>query len=254
MKHLWTDNPDILFEDNHLIVALKPAGILSQPDRTGHPDLQTMLKRFVAVRDHKPGDAFIAVVHSLDRMVGGLMLFAKTSKAAGRLSDQFRRHVIDKYYLAVTHGAVEADAALWRDMISTKSKGGRYFITGAMPAKEARLYACGLAGDAERDMSLVAFKLITGRSHQIRVQSSHRGYALVGDRRYGAMLPADRRTPSVNLFAAALALDHPVTGGRLLFYAPPPLGLFFDDFAETLKTLDGRALAAKFAQPDSHLV
>ncbi|HHT44960.1 MAG TPA: RluA family pseudouridine synthase [Fastidiosipila sp.] len=217
---------DIVYEDNHILVCLKPVFMPSQADRSGKPDLCSTLASFIKIRDEKPGNVFMGLVHRLDQPVSGLMVFAKTSKAAKRLADQFRLDQVDKYYLAITHGAVDNTPDRWRDFLSTKTKNGRYFVTEESRGKEAVMYIDRMAYEKDADLSLVQIKLMTGRSHQIRVQCQSRGYPLLGDRRYGNELTADLNTPSIALYASALAFTHPVKKTPLLFVDIPDIPAF----------------------------
>lgn len=212
---------DIIYEDNHLLVCLKPLFMPSQADRSGKRDLRTALASLIKERDNKPGNVFMGLVHRLDQPVSGLMVFAKTSKAAQRLAEQFRLDQVDKYYLAITHGEVQPTPALWRDYLSTKTKNGRYFVTDAKRGKEAVLFIDRLAYDREKNLSLVQIKLMTGRSHQIRVQCQSRKVPLLGDRRYGLDRKEDLATSSIALFATALAFMHPVKKTPMLFVKKP---------------------------------
>lgn len=216
----------ILYEDNHLLVVQKPVFMLSQADRTGKPDMVSTLQAFIKERDAKPGNVFVGLIHRLDQPVGGVMVFAKTSKAAARLSEQFRTHRVAKYYLAVCHGRVEAKPQWWCDYLSMKTKNGRYQITDREHGREAQLVVQALVYDAKRDLSLIHIKLLTGRSHQIRLQCQSRHHPLVGDRRYGEERALDKKTPSVALFAERLAFLHPVKREPCSFVATPDLSIF----------------------------
>ena len=236
----------ILFEDNHLLVVQKPVFMLSQADRTGKPDMISSLQTLIKVRDAKPGNVFVGLIHRLDQPVGGVMVFAKTSKAAARLSDQFRTHSVAKYYLAVCHGRVEDKPQWWSDYLSTKTKNGRYQITDREHGRAAHLIVQALAYDASRDVSLIHIKLLTGRSHQIRLQCQSRQHPLVGDRRYGANLPIDLQTPSIALFAERVTFQHPVKREPCTFSAIPDLPVF-QSFAVVNEVAQLRASSERLA-------
>jgi len=211
----------IIHDDNHLLVVEKPPGTLSQSDRTGDPDLLTLLKADLKRRHGKPGNAFLGLVHRLDRPVGGVMLFAKTSKAASRLSQQLRAGTMHKHYRAVVHGVpIPAEDTLRHYLVKDRQ---RNIVTAvAEPvegAKEARL-DYQVLGNAP-GLSLVAIRLHTGRALQIRVQFAARSHPLYGDTKYGG--PAvEQPTGSIALWAVELQCTHPTTRGRLTFESPPP--------------------------------
>ncbi len=192
---LAASQPEIVFEDNHVVVAFKPAGYLSQADQSGKPDMLSWLKADIKVRYNKPGDVFIGLVHRLDQPVSGLMVFARTSKAASRLSQQVRLHQFGKYYLAVVRGRPEPENGHLEDNLIKNREANQVHVCGCGEGQLAFLDYQVLAYDAEHDCSMVRIQLGTGRSHQIRVQFSSRGWPLVGDRRYGG---ADRSGRAVN--------------------------------------------------------
>lgn len=241
---------DIVYEDNHILVCLKPVFMPSQADRSGKPDLCSTLAAFIKERDEKPGNVFMGLVHRLDQPVSGLMVFAKTSKGAKRLSEQFRLDQVDKYYLAVTHGSIDNTPDRWHDYLSTKTKNGRYFVTDQERGKEAVLYIDRLAYKEDENLSLVQIKLMTGRSHQIRVQCQTRGFPLLGDRRYGNELPADLETPSIALYASALAFTHPVKNTSLLFVSVPEIAAFqeFESYLTDEALSHSRATLASYQE------
>ena len=201
---------DVLYEDNHIIVVVKPINILSQEDATGDEDMLTIIKDYIKEKYHKPGNVYLGLVHRLDRVVGGVMVFAKTSKAASRLSDEIRRNNMHKEYLMVCHGKLKKNDTLidylekkddFNTVISTKEKG-----------KLAELSYELLDYDEKRDLSLAKVNLKTGRHHQIRVQFSSRGYPLVGDSRYGI-----DKEKNIGLFAYKLTFIHPVKKEEMTF-------------------------------------
>ena len=207
---------DVLYEDNHVIVAVKPPNMLSQADNTGDTDIQTLLKEYIRQEYRKPGNVYLGLVHRLDRPVGGLMVFARTSKAASRLSEQLRRHEMGREYLCVATGSAEDHFTLtdylWKDPIQNKVAVCEADTKGA---QQAILHGRCLA---RRDgTSLCALKLETGRKHQIRAQMSHAGMPLWGDNKYGGGI----RGQQIALWGYKLTFLHPVTRRIMRFYSMP---------------------------------
>jgi len=203
---------NVLYEDNHIIVVVKPFNVLSQGDSTGDISIMDMVKDYIKKKYHKPGNVYLGLVHRLDRPVGGIMVFARSSKAASRLTKAFQEHSITKKYLAIVHGKLEKSGE-FVDKIE-KGKDGNSFIS--KNGKEAILDYEVLDYDLEHDYSLVSISLKTGRHHQIRVQFSSRGHALVGDQRYGVL---DNK--QICLFSYYLSFTHPVTKEVLEFKVYP---------------------------------
>ena len=207
----------ILHEDNHLIVALKPPRMLTQGDDTGDMDLHSLLKDYIKEKYNKPGGAYLGLVHRMDRPVGGLLCFARTSKAAERLSRQVREKTLGREYVLVAQGRAQEYNTL-RDMLL---KDEQTNMVRVMPSylrqgKQAQLsYRC--VGRGETD-SLLIVRLQTGRAHQIRVQLANAGLPLWGDNRYGQGRPGQQ----IALWGMRLTLDHPITGKQMVFLAPPP--------------------------------
>lgn len=207
----------VLYEDNHLLVVVKPANLPSQGDSSGDDDLLTILKRHIAEKYNKPGAVYLGLVHRLDRPVGGVMVFARTSKAASRLSETFRSHEQDRQYLAVVEGEFDQELSL-KDYLLKDGKTGmvRAVKAGTSGAKEARLVSCPVA--AKDKLTLTRVQLFTGRSHQIRVQHAHAGHPLWGDMRYGHGVPGRQ----IALWACHLALEHPTRHEQMVFACRPP--------------------------------
>lgn len=203
---------NILYEDNHIIVVIKPANILSQGDNTGDSSMIEMIKEYLKEKYHKPGNVYLGLVHRLDRPVGGIMVFAKTSKAAARLSKSFLNHQVDKRYLAIIHGRMESEGRLV-DSIEKMSNGNSIISENG---KESMLTYKELEYNKNKNCSLIEVKLETGRHHQIRVQFASRGHYLLGDQRYGV---EDRE--QICLFCYYLAFEHPVTHEVLEFKEKP---------------------------------
>ena len=203
---------EILYEDNHIIVVFKPINILSQEDSTHDVDMLTIIKKYIKEKYHKPGNVYLGLVHRLDRVTSGVMVFAKTSKAASRLSEEIRNNRIKKDYFAIIHGKIDSrgvyeDYLLKCDDFSTiVSDKGKY----------AKLSYELLEYDKEKDLSLVNVHLETGRHHQIRVQFSSRGYPLLGDKRYG-----NDNLNELGLCAYKLSFYHPITKEEMIFIRFP---------------------------------
>ena len=204
---------EVLYEDNHIIVVVKPYNVLSQGDSTGDTSIMDMVKEYIKVKYHKPGNVYLGLVHRLDRPVGGIMVFARSSKAAARLTKAFNEHKITKKYLAIVHGKMEKDKDELVDKIEKTSDGNSIISDNG---KEAILDYEVLDYNAENDCSLVSIVLKTGRHHQIRVQFSSRGHYLLGDQRYGVL---DNK--QISLFSYYLSFEHPVTHEILEFKRMP---------------------------------
>lgn len=212
---------EILYEDNHIIVVSKPQGVASQPDETGDKDILTQVKEYIKEKYNKPGEAFVGLVHRLDRPTGGAMVFAKTSKAASRLSEQMRNGDFDKTYLAVVCGKPRESKAKIVSYLKKDEKTNTALIVPQTTtgAKRAELDYEVLAYNQDTDHSLVKVKIYSGRGHQIRVQMKSIKCPIFGDQKYGG-----EGMPKVmlNLFATELAFLHPVSKQKLIFRVYPP--------------------------------
>lgn len=214
----------VLFEDNHLLVVDKPAGLLTQAAKAGDDTLVERARAYLKERWAKPGNVYVGLVHRLDRSTSGVVVLAKTTKAASRLSDQFRTHEgIEKRYLAVVHGP--APGGRLEHTFVEVDDGARVVRPGERIADAKRavleyepLARAAPASDPELSASLIAVSLITGRKHQIRVQLAAMGHALFGDRRYGAKDDFAR----VALHASRLVVRHPTRAESVTFDAPIP--------------------------------
>lgn len=225
----------VLYEDNHLLVVEKPVNVPVQPDASGDRDLLTILKDYIKQKYNKPGEVYLGLVHRLDRPVGGVMVFARTSKAAARLAGQFRGRSAKKSYLALTTGPAPYYEALEHYLLKDGATNTVRVVPPETPqAKKAalsfRLAAC------EKGMCLLDVALATGRSHQIRVQLVHRGLPVWGDARYN---PAAKPGQQIALWAYALALEHPTTQERLRFVSLPAGGPW-GAFAGALSSVSGQ--------------
>lgn len=201
----FTPGWPLLYLDNHLLALYKPAGLLVQGDRTDEASLLELGKLWLKHRFHKPGRVFLGLVHRLDRPVAGVVVFGRTSKAAARLSEQFRAGSVVKRYLTVVEGRMEEEAGqlvnfLERDEMNSK------ISPQASPHSQLAKLSYRLL-DATRSRSLLEVQLETGRRHQIRVQLAHIGHPVVGDVRYGASTAMPKR--QIALFARQLIIKHP---------------------------------------------
>lgn len=209
----------IVFEDNHIIVAVKPAGVLSQADGSDAPDMLTLLKEYIKVTYDKPGNVFLGLLHRLDRPVSGIMVFAKTSKAASRISEQIRERKVTKRYRAVVEGVFkETSGTLTHYALKDPNTNNtKIFEAGKAPkdAKPVKLsYDVVTVGEYKgKKVSLVEIDLHTGRSHQIRTQLQYIGHPLLGDARYGSGLYKG----DIALESFMLGFDHPTTKEHLEF-------------------------------------
>ena len=199
------DKLNIFYEDNHLIVVEKKPNILSQADSTNDVDMLTIVKQYIKEKYNKPGNVYLGLVHRLDRPVGGLMVFARTSKAASRLSEQVRNHTFKKTYLAVIRGRLEKKEDTYIDYL-IKLDNGNTIVTNEKEGKLSELSYKVLDYNQTSDNTLVEIKLKTGRHHQIRVQFSSRGYPLCGDQRYGI-----NDHTQIALYAYKIEFNHPIT-------------------------------------------
>ena len=209
-------NLKILFEDNHIIVVEKTPNIPSQSDKTGDIDMLTLVKQYIKEKYNKPGNVYLGLVHRLDRPVGGIMIFAKTSKAASRLSDEVREKVFKKKYLAVVDGKIEKTKGslenyLYKDERNNISK---VVNKDKKNAKLAKLDYEVLFYDEVKNLSLLKINLHTGRHHQIRVQLSNFGHSIFGDQKYGTRGTGKQ----IALWAYELTIMHPITKEEIDFY------------------------------------
>ncbi|HHU23989.1 MAG: RluA family pseudouridine synthase [Bacilli bacterium] len=212
----------ILYEDNHLLVVHKPAGILSQRDETNDPDMLTMLKQYLKVKYQKPGNVYLGLVHRLDRMTRGVMVFAKTSKAASRLFAVIRNRAFKKYYYALVNGVLPDSSGKMVDYLIKDEKEVKSFVTNYGQGKIAILNYQVIKH--LKGTTLVEVSLETGRHHQIRVQFASRGFPLLGDTLYGSSV----KMP-LALYAFKLEFPHPVTQETLTFEVKPQ-GKPWDDY------------------------
>ncbi|MDF2987132.1 MAG: pseudouridine synthase [Eubacterium sp.] len=210
----------VIYEDNHLLVVEKPVNIPVQADNTKDTDLLTLLKQYIKEKYNKPGEVYLGLVHRLDRPVGGIMVFARTSKAAGRLSDQIRTRTFKKTYLAVVRGIPQKQKATLKDYLLKNEITNMVTVVreGTKDAKEAILDYEVLKSEGE--LCLLRIKLHTGRPHQIRVQLSNAGYTLFGDQRYGSHV--NKPGQQIALWAHEVSFEHPTKKEMVTFGCDVP--------------------------------
>lgn len=196
------NNLKVLYEDNHIIVVLKDVNVPSQEDASHDMDLLRMVKEYVKKKYNKPGNVYIGLVHRLDRPTSGIMVFARSSKAASRLNNQIRNNELSKNYLCVVHGIMDKKEGRLEDKLKKLDNGNTII---SKDGKDAVLEYKVIDENKKENLSLVSVKLLTGRHHQIRVQFSSRGYPLYGDQRYGSL---DNK--QLALHAYKLSFVHPV--------------------------------------------
>ena len=213
------ENLKILFEDNHIIVVEKPVNIPSQADKTGDEDMLTIIKKYLIKKYNKPGDAYLGLVHRLDRPTGGVMVFAKTSKAASRLSEQVREKKFEKEYLVIVDGKLEKETGIFEDyMIKNEQKNVSKIVDSKTKnAKIAKLEYKVIKYNEETNLSVVKVKLYTGRHHQIRVQFASRNHSVYGDQKYGTR----GRGKQLCLWAYKLSFFHPISKEKMTFETYP---------------------------------
>ena len=210
----------VIYEDNHLLVVQKPVNILSQGDNTNDDDMVNFLKKYLKEKYNKPGNVFVGLVHRLDRPVGGCMVFAKTSKAASRLSEQVRNKTFKKTYRAVIHGNMNKKSDDLLDYLYKNKKTNMVSVVSknTKEAKDAKLSYETL--DSQKGFSLVEIDLQTGRPHQIRVQFSSRKHPLFGDQRYGQKL--NKVGQQIALWSYKIEINHPITKEKMEFICDVP--------------------------------
>ena len=208
-------NLKVIYEDNHIIVVEKQPNIPSQADKTGDMDMLTLVKEYIKEKYNKPGNVYIGLVHRLDRPVGGVMVFARTSKAASRLSNQVREKAFKKKYLAVVDGKIDNEKGTLEDYLYKDEKNNISKVVNKdkKNAKLAKLDYEVLKYNEVKDLSLVEINLHTGRHHQIRVQLSNFGHSIFGDQKYGTR----GKGKQIALWAYELTIEHPITKEKMTF-------------------------------------
>ncbi len=238
----------VFYRDNHLLVLYKPAGLLVQSDKTDEVSLLELGKLWLKNVYSKPGRVFLGMVHRLDRPVAGVVLFCRTSKAAARISEQFRTGISEKYYLAIVEGEMKEKSGKLVNFLLRRENRSTLVVHDKTPgAREARL-SFELMGFA-KGRTMARIKLETGRRHQIRVQFAHIGHPVAGDLRYGAPAPLPQK--QIALIAKKLVVNHPVLGQRISFESPIPRGWPWPSSDEkTVLPWDWRELEGYLPKPD----
>lgn len=208
---------NVIYEDNHIIVVEKPVNIPSQEDKTGDNDMITIVKEYLKEKYNKPGNVYLGLVHRLDRPVGGIMVFAKTSKAASRLSESIRTNEFKKTYLAIVNNTKLENEAIFEDYLYKDETLNKSMVVakGKHGAKLARLKYT--IRKSIENLSLVEIELETGRHHQIRVQFASRGNSLYGDQKYGK----GPSSTQIALWAYKLEFKHPTQDKIMKFECMP---------------------------------
>lgn len=209
----------VIYEDNHIIVVEKKPNIPSQADKTEDIDMLSIVKNYIKEKYQKPGNVYLGLVHRLDRPVGGIMIFAKTSKAASRLSNEVREKVFKKKYLAVVDGKLDKKEGVLEDYLYKDERNNisKVVKKEKKNAKYAKLEYKVLKYNKIKDLSLLEINLHTGRHHQIRVQLSNMGHSIFGDQKYGTR----GRGKQIALWAYELAIIHPTTKEKMTFTDMP---------------------------------
>jgi len=214
---LTAENLLILYEDNHLIAVHKPAGVLVQGDKSGDVHLMDIVRQYIKVRYGKPGEVFLGLVHRIDRPVSGVVVFARTSKAASRLCSQWRAREVEKIYWALVRGRLDPADGILRSHLRKGSR--RVFVENEGEPRSQEAILSYRTISAKGDISLVEIHLHTGRKHQIRVQLADAGRPIVGDWKYGSV---ERRRKEICLNAHSLTLVHPTRGEKIAIESPAP--------------------------------
>ena len=209
----------VIYEDNHIIVVEKIPNIPTQEDKTSDTSMMTLVKKYIKEKYNKPANVYLGLVHRLDRPVGGVIVFAKTSKAASRLSKQVRDKVFKKEYLAVVDGSFEKNSGTLENYLYKDRKNNTSYVVSKdkKEAKFAKLDYEVLKYDKENNLSLLKIDLHTGRHHQIRVQLANIGHSIYGDQRYGTR----GKNKQIALWAYKLTIEHPTKKEKMEFQDMP---------------------------------
>lgn len=213
------ENLKVIYEDNHIIVVEKKPNVPSQADKTNDIDMLTIIKAYLKKKYNKPGEVYLGLIHRLDRPVGGVMVFAKTSKAAARLSEQVRQKELKKQYLTIVDGKMEKNKDILEDNLLKNERNNLSKVVkpDTKNAKYAKLDYEVIKYDETLNLSVLKVNLHTGRHHQIRVQLSSRNHSIYADQKYGTR----GRGKQICLWAYTLTIQHPTTKESMTFYAIP---------------------------------
>ena len=233
-EQMQKDDLIVLYEDNHVIVVLKPQNVPSCEDETKDKDLLTVIKEHIKEKENKQGNVYVGLVHRLDRPTGGVMVYAKSSKAAARLSEQMQNGDFEKKYAAVLVGELKTKRATLTNYLKKNPINNMVYVCPPVTegAKFAELEYDVL--EEKSGLTLALIKLHTGRSHQIRVQMANVGAPVYGDMRYGG---EKAKKGKLALWAVSLSFTHPVSKERLCFKIQPPADLIPWKYFDTEKTL-----------------
>lgn len=233
-EQMQKDDLIVLYEDNHVIVVLKPQNVPSCEDETKDKDLLTVIKEHIKEKENKQGNVYLGLVHRLDRPTGGVMVYAKSSKAAARLSEQMQNGDFEKKYAAVLAGELKTKRATLTNYLKKNPINNMVYVCPPVTegAKFAELEYDVL--EEKSGLTLALIKLHTGRSHQIRVQMANVGAPVYGDMRYGG---EKAKKGKLALWAVSLSFTHPVSKERLCFKIQPPTDLIPWKYFDTEKTL-----------------
>jgi 23S rRNA pseudouridine1911/1915/1917 synthase len=211
--------PEIMYEDNHILVVNKPSGILSQGDSSGEDSMLEMLKNYIKKKYNKEGDVFIGLVHRLDMPVSGVMVFARTSKAARRLHSEIITGNMDKYYAAIVEKELPDDRTWHRleNFLIRERDITKVAVKESGKSQKADLYYRTIS--ESKGFTMVLVKLGTGRKHQIRAQFSGIGAPVYGDKKYGSHNEVKN---SICLHSVFLSFTHPTLKEKMKFYSPLP--------------------------------
>jgi 23S rRNA pseudouridine1911/1915/1917 synthase len=210
---------DVIYEDNHCLAIVKPAGCASAHFQGGEETLDRQVKRYLKEKYHKAGNVFLGVVHRLDRLVSGVLLFARTSKAAARLAEQFREGTIEKVYWAIVEGNVKTEAGTLEDWLRKNQQARRVEVVEPR-SRRARQALLHFQRRGQHDgLTWLELRPQTGRTHQLRVQLAHHGHPIVGDVKYGSVHVLDQ---AIALHARALTFLHPIRYEPIVLRADIP--------------------------------
>lgn len=225
-------NLKVLYEDNHIIAVVKPAGVLTQGDRSGEPCLMDDVKKYLKEKYNKPGQVFLGLVHRLDKPVSGIVLFAKTSKGAGRLSEQFRNHTIQKTYHAVVLGKPKQEKGSLKEKVNKISFFAQGFANKTDEELLAEIKKATKTRTAELNYEVVKsgakyslLKILpkTGRFHQIRIQMAQLGCTILGDKKYSKInMPEWKDSSAIALCATAIEFRTATTDEKIKLEIPLP--------------------------------